>query len=91
MARSTAFITLEGMQKSSNREVINQQLSTLSYDPKTVMVFNGTGYTNGVKRTRSINWGGNGHDVTVPYATTIPLHGNARNLSIKAEGRTCLA
>ncbi|MDO9002970.1 MAG: thiol-activated cytolysin family protein [Aquabacterium sp.] len=49
------------------------------------------GYVNGVKQTKSINWGGNGHNVTAPYATTIPLNGNVRNLSIKAEGCTGLA
>lgn len=48
-------------------------------------------YSQGVKQVKPASWSGNGHNVTAPYAATIPLSGNVRNLSIKAEGCTGLA
>ncbi|ADW17300.1 Thiol-activated cytolysin [Desulfobulbus propionicus DSM 2032] len=48
-------------------------------------------YENGLKVIRHKGWEGNGKDRTAPFSTTIPLRGNARNISIKTEGCTGLA
>ncbi len=48
-------------------------------------------YVNGTKTTRRVTWDGSGKDRTAPFATSIPLSGNARRISIKAEGCTGLA
>ncbi|MCR4469864.1 MULTISPECIES: thiol-activated cytolysin family protein [unclassified Burkholderia] len=48
-------------------------------------------YDNGSKVTRRVTWDGSGRDRTAPFATEIPLRGNARMIDIKAEGCTGLA
>lgn len=48
-------------------------------------------YENGVKVTKRVGWESNGRDLTAPFATTIALRGNARKISVKAQGCTGLA
>ncbi len=46
--------------------------------------------SEGNSHTTSQSWNKNGDNVTAPFRTEIPLKGNARNISIKCEGKTGL-